>query len=121
MATKALPDRTISDSEGLKRAYEQRHAHARGNALCIAGSHAARDWHDDVTTIPAWGDLKNSERYQQADKALRANPNITRVVGHSLGGSVALELEKNSKNRITDSRTHGAPAFDPLGSDKRTR
>ena len=40
------------------------------------------------------GETKHAERYQQAEKALKANPNITRVVGHSLGGSVALELQK---------------------------
>jgi len=42
------------------------------------------------------GDLTNSTRYKEAEAALKANPNIKRVIGHSLGGSVALELQKIS-------------------------
>ena len=38
------------------------------------------------------------------------------VIGHSLGGSTALELRKNYKH-ITSSRTHGAPVWNPLGSE----
>lgn len=81
----------------------------------MAGSHTAKDWYDDVTKIPFWGDLRNSTRYQEAEKALNANPNIKNVVGHSLGGSVALELQKNHPNLT--SRTYGAPVFNPFGGD----
>ena len=35
-----------------------------------------------------------SQRYTEADKALKANPQITKLIGHSLGGSISLELEK---------------------------
>ena len=35
-----------------------------------------------------------SQRYIEADKALKANPQINKLIGHSLGGSVSLELEK---------------------------
>jgi pimeloyl-ACP methyl ester carboxylesterase len=110
-----LRGRAITDKTGLERAYEQGDAYAHGDTLYIAGSHTARDWFDDVTKIPAWGDLRNAERYREAEKALKANPNITRVVGHSLGGSVALELQKN--NPALESRTYGAPVWDPLGQD----
>ena len=61
------------------------------------------------------GDLKDSERYQQANKALKANPGIKRVVGHSLGGSVALEMQKQSPK--LESRTYGAPVWNPLGGE----
>ena len=47
----------------------------------------------------------------------KENPNVKRVVGHSLGGSVALELQKNYKG--LESRTYGAPVWDPFGEDKR--
>ena len=63
-----------------------------------------------------WGDLRDSTRYQAARDALMKNPQIKRTTGHSLGGSVALELEKNYKN-ITSSRTYGAPIWNPLGSE----
>ena len=42
------------------------------------------------------GDLtKLTNIYIYADKALQANPHIERVVGHSLGAMVGLELQKN--------------------------
>ena len=42
---------------------------------------------------------------------------IDTVVGHSLGGSVSLELQKNYPDRIKKSRTYGAPVMDLLGSE----
>jgi len=131
----ALKGETITDKEGLERAYQQGDAYAYGDTLYVAGSHTARDWFDDVTKIPNWqnapagfsnatdimqmipgaGDLRNAERYQAAETALKANPGIKRVVGHSLGGSVALELQKNYSG--LESRTYGAPVWDPTGSD----
>ena len=55
----------ITDSEGLQRAYKQGDYYVHGRTMFIAGSHTARDWFDDFTKVPAWGDLKNSERYQK--------------------------------------------------------
>jgi len=46
------------------------------------------------------GDLTKSERYINAEKASKANPNIERVVGHSLGGVVSLELQKKKLPRL---------------------
>ena len=39
------------------------------------------------------------------------------MVGHSLGGSVSLELQKNYPDRKLKSRTYGAPVMDLLGSE----
>lgn len=113
--TEALADEGITDEVGLQRAYEQGDAYPYGDTLYVAGSHTAKDWYDDATKVPFWGDVREATRYQEADKALNANPNIKRVVGHSLGGSVALELQKNHQG--LDSRTYGAPVWDPLGLD----
>ncbi len=107
----------INDAEGLERAYEQGDAYAHGDTLYIAGSHTAKDWFDDFTKVPFWGDTRNATRYQEAEKALKANPNIKNVVGHSLGGSVALELQKQHPNLT--SRTFGAPVWDPFGEDNK--
>jgi len=41
---------------------------------------------DDNLPFSHLGDMTKSERYINAEKALKANPNIERVVGHSLGG-----------------------------------
>ena len=80
----------------------------------VKGSVTARDWYDDATKIPFWGDTRNAERYQQADKAYNdlmdsARP-VDRIVGHSLGGSVALQMQKDKF--IPQSRTFGAPVMD---------
>ena len=98
----------------MERAYRHGDYYIHGDTMYIAGSHTAKDWYDDVTKIPVWGDLRNSTRYQAARDALVENPQLKRIVGHSLGGSTALELQKNY-NHITSSRTYGAPVWDPLG------
>ena len=58
----------ITDSEGLQRAYKQGDYYVHGRTMFIAGSHTARDWFDDFTKVPAWGDLRSSERYQKTQK-----------------------------------------------------
>jgi hypothetical protein len=58
-------------------------------------------------------------RLQQAQKVLAANPQTTRVVGNSLGGAVALQLQKDDPKLA--SRTYGTPVWDPFGSDNRER
>ena len=107
----------ITDSEGLKRAYEQGDYYTHGRTMFVAGSHTARDWFDDFSKVPAWGDLKGSHRYQKALEEFKNNRDIDTVVGHSLGGSVSLELQKNYPSRIKKSRTYGAPVMDLLRSE----
>ena len=65
-------------------------------------------------------DLRNSERYQKAMEAFKNRGEIDTVVGHSLGGSVSLEMQANFKDRVTKRRTYGAPVFNLLGSDSET-
>lgn len=61
--------------------------------------------------MPIWGDVKNSYRYNEVlNKTLKENPNVKHIVGHSLGGSVALELQKNYPQYTT--RTYSAPVVD---------
>ena len=98
----------MEDKEGLDRAYQQGDAYTRNTTMFVAGSHTARDWYDDVTKIPFWGDVKKSERYQQADKMLKANPQIRTIVGHSLGGAVSHELARANPGLKTV--TYGAPS-----------
>jgi hypothetical protein len=112
---RAAGEGPITDAEGLRRAYESGDAYTHGSTLYVAGSHTARDWWDDVTKIPFWGDSHKIYRMQMAQKALAANPQTTRVVGHSLGGAVALQLQKDDPKLA--SRTYGAPVWDPFGTD----
>ena len=43
---------TMSDTEGLRIAYEHGDYYTHGKTIYIAGSHTARDWFDDFTKIP---------------------------------------------------------------------
>ena len=60
------------------------------------------------------GNIRDAERYQQADAAYEAlqaaGKPVDRIVGHSLGGSVALQLQRDKG--IPKSRTFGAPVVD---------
>ena len=60
-------------------------------------SKGAGDVWDDVSKTQFWGDLTNSTRYKEAEAALKANPSIKRVVGHSLGGSVVKKTNTTAK------------------------
>ena len=56
------------------------------------------------------GDSTQSERFiKKQKKVSKAYPNITRVVGYSMGGSVALELQ--NINPQLQSRTYSAPVI----------
>ena len=95
---------------GLKKAYNNhRGIHIDNDTMFIAGTRNFRDVYDDVTKIPVWGDLKNSKRYRDVEEEIKANPNVKKLIGHSLAGSVALEFEKNNKGYETT--TYGAPVF----------
>ena len=81
--------------------------------MYVRGSVTQRDWWDDVSKIPHWGNSQDIEMYQNAkntyDRLIGQGKPVDRVVGHSLGGSVALQLQKDKD--IPFSRTFGAPVF----------
>ena len=103
----------ITDTIGLERAYaaaSKMYRH-RGT-LYIAGTSSMGD-------VMEWPNLplhkvRETTRYKTAKRYLDSEEGkgITRLVGHSLGGSVGLELGKNYN--ISDTTTYGAPVFDPI-------
>lgn len=103
-----------ADEKGLDKAYsnpQNIHYDPENRTMYIAGSHTAQDWTDDFTLIP-WGGTKYSEREQAADQFyVRNHDKIDRVVGHSLGGAIALDLEEKYN---VPSVTYGAPVDDPF-------
>lgn len=115
---KYIRQNSITDTQGLNRAYKNGDTYVFGDTMYIAGSHNLRDWYDDITKIPFYGDTRNAARYKAAEKVLLDNPNIKNLVSHSLGSSVSLELQKQYKDRNLNTRTYGAPVWDPLGLDK---
>jgi hypothetical protein len=97
---------------GLNNAYNNvNKVYVDGSTLYVAGTSNLKDVYDDISKIPFYGNLKDSTRYNQAKTALDSNPNINKIIGHSLGGSVALQLEKDNPKYATT--TYGAPVFSP--------
>lgn len=100
----------ISDSEGLQRAYNAPNSvFIDGNRMFISGTHTGKDVYD-WKLIPL-GLVKYSSRYQEADAALKDNPQVDTVIGHSLGSSVAAELNRQYNNKF-DARYYGSPFVD---------
>ena len=99
------------NTEGLKQAYKNRdtYLYLKDDTLYIGGTQNIRDVYDDITKVPFWGDVRNSQRYQDADELLKKNPQVKKLVGHSLGGSVTLELQKQYPERNFETTTYGAP------------
>ena len=64
---------------------------------------------DNVLPFGSFSYLTTSSRYITVDKALK-DPHIKRVVGHSQGGSVALELQQHHPDLMC--RTYNAPIVD---------
>ena len=78
----------------MKRAYDTRDGlYQHCNILFIAGT---KDWpteHLDDLKLP-FDTLNNTTRGKTADAYYRSHHDIDTVIGHSLGGAVALSLEK---------------------------
>ena len=105
----AQPIKRISDKEGLDIAYKQKNGlYNYGDTLYIAGTKTLNDIIDDLK-IPFHA-TKYSQRYLDAEKYV-AHPvsDIKHVVGHSLGGAVSLELQKNYPH--LRSTTYAAPTI----------
>jgi len=102
------------DEVGLQKAYENPAGIAYDSStksLIVKGTSSAQDVWDDLK-IP-FHMTEQSDRYRQAEKvylqlAQQGQP-VDTVIGHSLGGSVALAL---AKNYGLQSRTYGAPVLD---------
>ena len=114
----------IADSEGLDQAYGTTEGlYSAGDTLYIAGTKSAGDVLDDLS-IPL-GLTNTTARHRDASRVLVANPQFSTLVGHSLGGAVALQLQKENPELKT--RTYGAPVVasvsssSPSGSNERYR
>jgi hypothetical protein len=99
----------LTDKVGLDKAYDSPDKlHVQGDTLYVAGTSNLRDYWDDLK-IP-FGKTANAQRYIDADKLLEKNPQVSNLVGHSLGGSAVLELQKNLQNRKFKTNVYGTPA-----------
>ncbi len=108
------PSESIIDSDGLDKAYaSENKIYIEGDTMFVAGTASFGDAVDDVS-IP-FGRTNRTKRYAQASTALAKSPQVTRVVGHSLGGAVTLQIAQQH-NLV--SRTYGAPVMSFSGGDR---
>ena len=105
----------MENRQGLAQAYKiNTGTYVAGDSLFIAGTNSARDVWDDLK-IPL-GLTSRSQRYEDANRVLKANPQIRRIAGHSFGGAVALELQREHPEMKTI--TYGAPVISASGGER---
>ena len=107
----------ITGEEGLILAYGTKDGlYQHYNKLFIAGT---KDWpvdHIDDLRLPFDDTFNKTKRGRDADADCRSHHATDTVIGHSLGGAVALSLEKHYKQEdnnpygIIQSKTFGSPA-----------
>ena len=101
---------------GLRKAYESnKSTYVEGDTLFVAGTKGLKDWYDDFTKLP-FGLTKYADRYKDAENALRENPKVTKLVGHSLGSSVSVELTKQHPDKQLELKALYASPFIDSGS-----
>lgn len=115
--------RAKKDSYYIDKAYNDPNSvyyEPKTDTMYIAGTHSVSDAMTDLT-IPV-GLLNKTDRYQQAKQLYELYGKPKNVVSHSLGSSIALELNKEYNNNI-NVITYGAPILDinPFQKPKRYR
>ena len=97
------------------KAYQNKfnYYYIKGDTMYIAGTDNMTDVHDDITKVPVWGKLTDSARYNMVKPILDKNPQIKKLVGHSLGGvtSLRLQTEYKKEGRDFEVTTYGAPVM----------
>ena len=107
----------LEDRQGLKNAYDSPSGlYKTGKTLYISGTtgkdgSTTRDILDDLIHLPSRS-AENTEKYKDAIKMLEKSPEITRLVGHSLGSAVTNTLNQNFPNKY-ETTTYATPAVKP--------
>ena len=107
----------LEDRQGLKNAYDSPSGlYKTGKTLYISGTTGkdgsiTRDILDDLIHLPSRS-AENTEKYKDAIKMLEKSPEITRLVGHSLGSAVTNTLNQNFPNKY-ETTTYATPAVKP--------
>ena len=121
----ARPTPDISDEDGLTKAYAATNGlHQHYNKLFIAGTRDfPRDYWDDLNIL--FGKTLDGKRGHDAEAHYQEHKNqIDTVVGHSLGGAIALNLEQKygqQSGGIIQSKTFGSATASFPGGNKADR
>ena len=112
----------LEDRAGLKNAYDSPSGlYKTGKTLYVSGTTGkdgsiTRDILDDLIHLPSRS-AENTEKYKDAIKMLEQSPEITRLVGHSLGSAVTNTLNQNFPNKY-ETTTYATPAVKPKRKGK---
>ena len=112
----------LEDRQGLKNAYDSPSGlYKTGKSLYISGTTGkdgsiTRDILDDLIHLPSRR-AEHTEKYKDAIKMLEQSPEITRIIGHSLGSAVVNTLDQNFPNRF-ETTTYATPAVKPKRKGK---
>ena len=104
---------------GLDSAYKSDNKiYIKDDTMFLAGTSNLQDVWDDLKI--QFHLTRYTKRYQDADNLLKSNPQVKKLVGHSLSGSVSLEIQKQHPNSDFDITTYGAPVLQ-MGGQKYKR
>ena len=112
----------IEDSQGLTNAYRSPSGIYRtGNTLYISGTGGkdgdfVRDWMDNFGKLP-FRNAHNTQKYKDVMEALKKNPDVNRLVGHSLASAVINKINEEQPNRFA-STTDATPTIKPRRKGK---
>jgi len=112
----------IEDRFGLSNAYASKSGlYSTGKTLYISGTTGkdgsiTRDIIDDLIHLPT-RNAEQTEKYKDVINYLKDNPQIKRVVGHSLGSAVVNTINQNFPNKY-QSTTYATPAIKPKRKGK---
>ena len=115
----------LEDRQGLKNAYDSPSGFFKtGKSLYISGTTGkdgsiTRDILDDLIHLPSRS-AENTEKYKDAIKMLEQSPEITRLVGHSLGSAVINRINELQPNRF-ETTTYATPAVKPKRKEKESK
>ena len=105
----------IEDRQGLTNAYRSPSGIYRtGNTLYISGTGGKdgdfeKDWIDNFTKLP-FRNAHNTQKYEDVMEALKKNPDVGRLVSHSLGSAVVNKINEEQPNRFATT-TYATPTI----------
>ena len=105
----------IEDRQGLTNAYRSRSGlYKTGKTLYISGTGGKdgdfeKDWIDNFTKLP-FRNAHNTQKYKDVMEALEKNPDVSRLVSHSLGSAVVNKINEEQPNKFA-STTYATPTI----------